>query len=126
MTTKSKRNRRKAPLPHPTGSNFDFSEAPKFADKDSYVSTSTLFSVNAIELQKGRGYEGGDRWAISISADGRPDEIITLGSNAKRDAVMRSAQSFLKQHTVIPSVMLRKSGKAYYLVNMHSKLQPNN
>jgi hypothetical protein len=100
---------------------FSFSGAPSYADKDEYISKGLIFQTKAFEFQEGRGFEGADRWAVLVALDGRPDEIITLGSNEKRDAQFRNAQEFLKRGIALPRTRLRKSGKAYYFENAEPK-----
>lgn len=97
---------------------FSFSNAVPYADKSEYISKELTFSVVAIEFEPERGYEGADRWAVTVeSEDGRGREIVTFGSNEKRDEQMRKAQAYLARHGSIRGVHLRKSGNAYYLDN---------
>ena len=67
--------------------NSRFSSGPLYADNDEYLAKRLIFTINAIEFQEKAGFENSDRWAVYVPADdGRPDEIITLSSNDKRDA----------------------------------------
>ncbi len=98
------------------GAAFAFSSAIPYADKGELIEKDLAFAVKAIEFQPERGFENQDRWAVTIVPnDGRGEELLTFGSNEKRDAQMKSAQAFVKKHGAIPDVRLRKSGKAYYL-----------
>jgi hypothetical protein len=94
---------------------FSFSSATSFADKDEISSKNLVFTIGSIVLEQGRGFEGGDRWAITVSIDGRPNEIITLGCNEKRDNELRTAKAHLEKHGPIRNVRLKKSGNTYYL-----------
>jgi hypothetical protein len=94
---------------------FSFSSGAQYADKDEFVAEGLVFSITAIEFQEGAGYEGADRWAITVSPEGgRPDEIITLQSNDNRDAELRAAADHIAKHGAIANTKLVKSGKAYY------------
>jgi len=100
------------------GAAFTFSSAIPYADKDELLEKDLPFTVKAIEFQPEKGFENQDRWAITIEPDdGRGEELLTFGSNEKRDALLKSAQAFIKQRGPIHDVRLRKSGKAYYLHN---------
>jgi hypothetical protein len=94
---------------------FSFSSVTLYADKDEYLAKGIGFAVKAIEFQEQAGFEGGDRWAITVCpTDGRPDEIITLQSNAKRDAQLQAAKEHITKRGPISDVRLVKSGKAFY------------
>ncbi len=100
-------------------SEFSFSAgiAP-YADKDEYLTKALTFDVVSIEFEEGRGYEGGDRWAVTVEPnDGRGREIVTLGANEKRDAQMRAAQDHIAKRGPIRGVSLKRSGRAFYLAN---------
>ena len=95
---------------------FSFSSAPLYAEKDEYIAKNLVFTVKAIDYQEKAGFEGSDRWAIRVSPDdGRPDEIITLQANNKRDAELQAAADHIEKRGSIANVKLVKSGKAYYL-----------
>jgi hypothetical protein len=97
-------------------SAFSFSSAPLYADKDEYVAKKLAFTIKSIEFQKGAGFEGADRFAITVSVnDGRPDEIITLQANEKRDQQLQGAKAHLEAHGSIHNVQLVKRGKTFYL-----------
>jgi hypothetical protein len=95
---------------------FSFSSVPLYAEKDEYLAKTLIFTIKEIEFQENAGFEEGtDRWAVTVSPnDGRPDEIITLQANEKRDAELEAAAAHIKEHGPIPNHKLVKSGKAYY------------
>src|SRR5690349_13170854 len=96
-------------------STFSFSSGVLYADKDEYIGKGLVFTINAIEFQEKAGFEQTDRWAVMVTVDdGRPDEIITLQSNERRDAELRAAADHIAKHGPIPNTQLVKSGKAYY------------
>ena len=112
----------KTPKPRQRSSNdsaeFTFSSELPYANKDEYIEKDLSFTLKAIEFQAGKGFEKQDRWALTVEPDdGRGEELLTFGSNEKRDAVLKSAQAFIKQQGPIHGVRLRKSGNAYYLHN---------
>ena len=68
-----------------------------YADKDEYIAKNLTFTIKHIKFQAGAGFEGADRWAVTVAAeDGRPDEIITLQSNEKRDAELQAAAAHIE------------------------------
>lgn len=94
---------------------FSFSSGALYADKDEYIAKNLTFTIKAIEYQKGTGFEGADRWSVIVCPnDGRPDEIITLQANEKRDAELQAAADHIEKHGPIGNTKLVKSGKAYY------------
>jgi hypothetical protein len=94
---------------------FSFSAAPLYADKDEFLGKNLVFTIKGVEFQEGAGFEGADRWAVTVSpSDGRLDEIITLQSNDNRDDQLRAAADHINKHGPIPNTKLVKSGKAYY------------
>ena len=106
---------RRAPAKSNGSAEFFFATGALYADKDELVSKKLVFTIKAIEFQESRGFEGADRWAITVSVnDGRPDEIITLQSNDERDAELQSAAAHIEDHGPIGNTILVKSGKAYY------------
>ncbi len=77
-----------------SATDFSFSTVPLYADKDEYVAKKLVFTIKAIEYQEHGGFEGADRWAITVTARRwPPDEIITLQSNEKRDQQLQAAKS---------------------------------
>lgn len=99
-------------------SEFTFSSGTPYADKAEYIEKGLVFKITAIELQAGRGFDGEDRWSITVEPiDGRGAEIITFSCNEKRDHQLQAAKEHIKQHGPIANVRLHKSGNAYYLEN---------
>lgn len=96
------------------GDGFSFGSGPRYADKAQYAEKKLLFTILAIAFEPGRGYEGADRWAVTVQVEGRESEIITLESNPKRDEELHTAQSHLKRKGPIKGVRLVRSGNAYY------------
>ena len=96
---------------------FSFGSGLPFVDKAEYTEKDLSFDISAIQYEEGRGYDGQDRWAITVKVEGRDPEILTLGSNEKRDKQLRDALAYLQLGRAITNVRLRKSGNTYYLVN---------
>ncbi len=114
MSAKNSRETRESTTSHDEV-EFSFSSGAEYADKDEYVTKRLVFAITVIEFQEGAGYEGADRWSITVSPeDGQPDEIIELQSNDKRDAQLRAAAEHIAKHGPIVNTRLVKSGKAYY------------
>jgi len=107
---------RRAPKARPTGNEetFSFGSARPYADKDEYASKELVFAILAIAFEPGQGYEGADRWAVTVKATDRDAAILTLGANPKRDEQLRAAQAHLKRSGKIDGVVLHHSGNAYY------------
>lgn len=100
------------------GSQFTFGSGTIYADKSEYIEKDLVFTIVSIQHEAGRGFDGDDRWAVSVvPADGRIAEIITFSCNAKRDEQLQAAKAHIKEHGPIKDVRLRKSGNAYYLEN---------
>lgn len=105
--------------------DFSFSNAPFYAEKDEYIAKNLIFTLKTIEYQVKAGFEGRDRWAIRVSPDdGRLDEIITLQANTKRDAELQAAADHIEKCGPIANVKLVKSGNAYYLRNALETSRP--
>jgi hypothetical protein len=95
-----------------------FAGGAPYADKDEYLSKALVFVIVTIEFEEGRGYEGADRWAVTVeTGDGRGREIITLGANKRRNEQMRAARDHIAKRGPICGVCLKRSGRAYYLAN---------
>lgn len=99
--------------PSPKGS-FSFGKRQRYADNAAYAKEGTLFDIIEIAFEPERGFEHSDRWAITVRAKGQESEVITLGSNQKRDEELRDAQRHLEHAGVIRDVRLIHSGNAYY------------
>lgn len=114
MSTKNSREARESTTSRDEV-EFSFSSGAVYADLDEYLAKGLIFTIRSIAFEPNAGYEGADRWAITIAPDdGRPDEIITLQSNAKRDAELKAAAAHIAKHGPMPNIKLVKSGKAYY------------
>jgi hypothetical protein len=95
--------------------DFSFSTVPLYADKDEYVSKKLVFTIKSIDYEEHGGFEGAPRWSITVTVDdGRPDEIITLQANEKRDQQLQAARAHLEARGPIQNVQLVKRGKTFY------------
>ena len=89
-----------------------------YADNAEFARQRNLtFEVLAIEREPGRGYDGKDRWALTVKATDRDYEILTLGCNPKRDEELAAAQAHLERGGTITNKRLRLSDGAYYLTD---------
>jgi hypothetical protein len=115
MKTQTARGKR-APTASNGSTEFSFSSVALYADKDEYLAKNLIFTIKGVEYQEGAGFEAGsDRWAVTVAPnDGRPDEIITLQSNEKRDELLHAAHEHITKHGPIQNVRLTRSGKAFY------------
>jgi hypothetical protein len=109
--------RRKEQNAPPSQGGFRFGAGRSYADNDEYAEKALLFEILAIEYEPGQGYEGRDRWALTVKAKDRDPEILTLGANPKRGEQLRNAQAHLKRGGSLKNKRLRRSGNAYYLVD---------
>lgn len=100
-----------------TSTNFSFGSGRSFADNAEYTEKSLAFDVLAIERETGRGFDGKDRWALTVKAADRDCEILTLGCNPKRDEELVKAQAHLERGGTITNKRLHLSGNAYYLAD---------
>lgn len=117
MKTETARSKR-AKATSNGAADFSFSSGPLWAEKDEYLAKGLIFTIKAIDFQEKAGFEGADRWAVTVSAnDGRPDEVITLQSNDKRDAELVAAAAHIEDHGPIRNIRLAKSGNAFYFRN---------
>ena len=83
--------------------------------KRGYANLGITFDILAIVLEPGRGYEGRDRWAITVKAIDRDEQTLSLGSNPGRDEELRAAQDHLKNGGTITNKRLRLKDGAYYI-----------
>lgn len=97
--------------------NFSFGSAHTYAENAEYASKGLAFDVLAILRETGRGFDGKDRWAITVKASDRECDILTLGCNPKRDEELAKAQAHLEAGGSIRNKRLRRSGNAYYLTD---------
>jgi hypothetical protein len=100
-----------------TSTNFSFGSSQTYADNSEYASKGLRFDVLAVAFEAGRGFEGQDRWLITVKPADREPELLSLGSNPKRDEQLRQAQAHLERGGTITNVRLRQSGKAYYFTD---------
>jgi hypothetical protein len=100
-----------------TPENFRFGSGDSYADNSEYASKNLTFDVLAIVRETGRGFDGKDRWSLSVKATDRDCEILTLGCNPKRDEELAAAQAHLARGGTIVNKRLRRSGNAYYLAD---------
>ena len=100
-----------------TSANFSFGSGRSFADNAEYANKALAFDVLGIVRETGRGYDGKDRWALTVKAADRGCEILTLGCNPKRDEELAKAQAHLERCGTITNKRLRLSGSAYYLAD---------
>ena len=114
MKTTTLRTKRKSAKQGTADFSFAW-DALRYAKKDQYVANDLAFAINALEFQPGRGYQGTDRWAAFVSpSDGRPDEIITLPTNEKRNAQLQAAKAQIKTRGPIPNLRLVKVDGTFY------------
>ncbi len=100
-----------------TSTNFSFGSGNTYADNSEYASKGLQFDVLAVTFEAGRGFEGQDRWLITVKVADRESEQLSLGSNPKRDEQLKAAQAHLERGGTIANVRLRRSGNAYYLTD---------
>lgn len=100
-----------------TVENFSFGSGRSYGDNEEYASKNLAFDILAISFETGRGYDGKDRWAVTVKAADRDSEVLSLGSNPKRDEQLRAAQPHLEGGGSITNVRLRRSGNAYYFTD---------
>lgn len=103
-----------------TSTNFSFGSGRLFADNTEYADKGLTFDVLAIARESGRGYDGKDRWALTVKVADRDCEILTLGCNPGRDEELTKAQAHLEAGGTIMNKRLRLSGGAYYIVDADS------
>ena len=93
---------------------FSFGSGQTYLDNADLASTGLRFDILEIKFEPGRGFEGHDRWLVTIKVADREPEQLSLGSNPGRDQQLRDAQAHLARGGKIENVRLRQSGKAYY------------
>ena len=114
MKSSTPRARRKTAKPEIVDFSFA-SDVIRYAQKDDYVTSNLAFTIIALEFQPTRGFQGADRWAAAVSpSDGRPDEIITLTANPKRNTQLQAAKEHIDSKGPIPNVRLTKRGGTFY------------
>jgi len=110
-TTDSQRGK---PIVSEAVEEFSFGSGHAYLDNAELASTGIRFDILEIKFEQGRGFEGRDRWIITIKIGNREPELISLGSNPGRDQQLQEAQTYLARGGSIKNVRLRQSGKAYY------------
>ncbi len=96
---------------------FTFGTGRAYTDNEEFASKGLLFDILAIAFEPGQGFEGRDRWAVTVKVEDRDPEIMSLGSNPGRDEKLREAQANIERQGPIKGVRLRMSDKAYYIVD---------
>jgi hypothetical protein len=97
-----------------TVEKFSFGSGHAYADNSEFASKGLRFEILEIMFEPGRGYEGHDRWLVTVKVADREPEQLSLTSNPGRDQQLRDAQAYLARGGAIKNVRLRQSGKAYY------------
>ena len=112
-STRSQRGKRTTKAT--TGFSFS-SDRPRFANKDEYITGNVTFAIHAADLDVGGGFAPGEnRWKIAVVRDDNGvREIITLPSNANRDAQLRAAAEHIAANGPIPNLRLVKHKNALY------------
>jgi hypothetical protein len=114
MRTSSKR----PPANSSDSAGFSFAIGTPYADKTEYTEKNLLFKVASIEFEEGRGFDGADRWSVTVQPeDGRGSELLTFSCNDKRDQQMHAALQYINRNGPIHGVRPKRFGKAYYLDN---------
>ncbi len=113
-STKTNRTTKVQPEAH----NFVFQSGLPYADKDEYTAKALVFDIKAISFEPNGGFEGQDRWVLRVLChDGRGEQLLSLGSNAKRDEQLHNAKAFIEKKGPIKNSRLKLAGKAYFLEN---------
>lgn len=95
--------------------NFSFGSSRSFASNEEYAGERLTFDILAMTYEPGRGYEGRDRWAVTVKVADRDPQILSLGSNPGRDEELRAAQAHLERGGAIVNKRLRLKDGAYYI-----------
>jgi hypothetical protein len=114
---KSTSSTREKPTASGTEENFSFGSGRTYADNAEYASAGLTFDVLAIAYEPGKGFDGNDRWALTVKAADREAEVMCLGSNPGRDKELQAARDHLEHGGTITHKRLRRSGNAYYLAD---------
>lgn len=101
-----------------TGNGFSFGSPRSYVDNAELASEKRTFDILEIDFEPGKGYEGQDRWLITVKSAGREPEYLSLGANPKRDGELREAQAHLETGGTITNKRLHRSGNAYYFMNV--------
>jgi hypothetical protein len=98
-----------------TSTNFSFGSGRAYGDNVEYSTKNLTFDILEITREPGRGFDGTDRWSLTVKAADRDSEILTLGCNPKRDEELGAAQAHLARGGTIVNKRLHRSGTAFYL-----------
>ena len=104
----------------PFVSDNPFAGAPElYASKDEHIDKGLLFDIHGVEFQREQGFEGADRWLLTIEThypNGKiVNEIMSFGPNQKRDEQMSAAIVYIKKNGPVEHCRLAKSGNAQYI-----------
>lgn len=113
MTTKSDSTHGNSTVSE-TVEKFSFGSGHAYADNSEFASKGLRFEILEIKFDPGGGYEGHDRWLVTVKVADREAEQLSLSSNPGRDQQLRDAQAYLGRGGKIENVRLRQCGKAYY------------
>ena len=104
---------------------FSFSNGALYADKDDNVANHLTFTIQEIMFEEKAGFESElIAGRLRCRRTMRPEKIITLQANEKRNALLRAAKDHIVAHGPIRDVRLIKSGKAYYFDNVPNTKVP--
>jgi hypothetical protein len=101
----------------PSDDGFSFGRSRIYAQNAEYANENLRFAILAVAHESGTGFEGRDRWAVTVKSTDREPEVLTFGCNPKRDEEFRSVQAHLARGGTIPNVRLRLAGGAYYFTD---------
>lgn len=99
---------------------FSFGAGRNYGNCAEYAEKRFIFGIVGVDFEPGRGYEGADRWAVTVKAEGRNSEVLTFTDNPKRAEQLRAAQEYLKRGGKITRKQLRLVGNAYYFTDAES------
>jgi hypothetical protein len=114
------RNNRKNPSGDgnsPDDNQFSFGSGRSYADNAEYADKKIAFNILALAFEPGRGFEGRDRWLVTVKAAERDRELLSLGSNPGRDEQLKAAQLHLERGGAIRNVRLLLKGNTYYFTD---------
>jgi hypothetical protein len=96
---------------------FSFGTNRLYGDCAEYAEKGYVLDFVAIDFEPGRGYDGADRWAVTVKVQGRDPEVLSLTDNPKRAEQLRAAQAYLKRGGKITNKRLRLIGNAFYFTD---------
>jgi hypothetical protein len=92
-----------------TVEKFSFGSGHAFADNAEFASKGLRFDIVEIKFEPGRGYEGHDRWLVTVKVADREPEQLSLGSNPGRDQQLRTLRSMLLPELIERSGLSRRA-----------------